>query len=505
MFSVEQEEYFVEEVDEVIITSVEFSYMSTKGIDSDLSRLSVFPVSGIIESSLDLGERTNTLYDLKMGVIESDERCETCGQSDNNCQGHLGHINIYNTPLIIPLKGVTKFIADLLSMFDKIKVEGRVEFTIKASIESNYDNYRHLQGIKRFNALIKLIKNKRYFESNKTQFYKTIKEQFYEGNKKTTTIPIEMESLYNNLSQLPKKWINKIGLENINPENLILFKIPVIPTNKRPYISEGGKDTTEYRHHDFTLVYQKMLKERRKLQSIIEKNNFFTNDDIENLAKALEVLLINKKNYDTQMISRDSRKISASIKSKLDGKEGLRGKALGKRTNQSMRTVVSGDPNIRYNEVGIPIYLSKRTSVGILINTSNVRDARNIYRDGNYTHIIFRNGMVKFNLDDSKKVNLNIGDTIYRYLQNGDYVICNRSPSLHKPSVKAHRVKIFDPSDIENNTGPNKIEDNYTMRFNHAVLEGYNMDFDKKHCRKQVTALQVIENTCRDKRCNLNF
>ncbi len=144
MFSVEQEEYFVEEVDEVIITSVEFSYMSTKGIDSDLSRLSVFPVSGIIESSLDLGERTNTLYDLKMGVIESDERCETCGQSDNNCQGHLGHINIYNTPLIIPLKGVTKFIADLLSMFDKIKVEGRVEFTIKASIESNYDNYRQI-------------------------------------------------------------------------------------------------------------------------------------------------------------------------------------------------------------------------------------------------------------------------------------------------------------------------------------------------------------------------
>ena len=220
------------------------------------------------------------------------------------------------------------------------------------------------------------------------------------------------------------------------------------------------------------------------MRNLIEKEGSFTNDDIENLAKAYEVLLTNKKKYDTQMISRESRKVAASIRSKLDGKEGLRAKALGKRTNESARTVVTGDPKIRLNQVGIPKYLAIRTSKSILINISNIKAARNIYNQGKYTHIIFRNGVVKYNFDDSKKISLNIGDTIFRHLRDGDYVTCNRSPSLHKPSVKCHRAVTFKESDIENNTGPNRIKDNYSMRFNHAALEGFNMDFDKLYCRK---------------------
>jgi DNA-directed RNA polymerase beta' subunit len=32
---------------------------------------------------------------------------------------------------------------------------------------------------------------------------------------------------------------------------------------------------------------------------------------------------------------------------------------------------------------------------------------------------------------------------VYRHLRTGDYVLANRQPTLHRPSIQAHMVNLF--------------------------------------------------------------
>ena len=85
-----------------------------------------------------------------------------------------------------------------------------------------------------------------------------------------------------------------------------------------------------------------------------------------------------------------------------------------------------------------------------------------------------RDGREKAILDDkdTSKYVLEIGDVVHRHLINGDTILFNRQPSLHKMSMMAHKVRVMDHS---------------TFRLNVTVTKPYNADFDKQnnHCRKQ--------------------
>lgn len=59
--------------------------------------------------------------------------------------------------------------------------------------------------------------------------------------------------------------------------------------------------------------------------------------------------------------------------------------------------------------------------------------------------------------------NLRIGDVVERHMEDGDVVLFNRQPSLHKLSIMAHRVKVMEWK---------------TFRFNICACAPYNADFD---------------------------
>jgi DNA-directed RNA polymerase beta' subunit len=58
------------------------------------------------------------------------------------------------------------------------------------------------------------------------------------------------------------------------------------------------------------------------------------------------------------------------------------------------------------------------------------------------------------------------GYKVYRHLVNGDTVLMNRQPSLHKPSIMAHRVRVL------------PLVKEQTLRMNYANCNAYNADFD---------------------------
>lgn len=104
--------------------------------------------------------------------------------------------------------------------------------------------------------------------------------------------------------------------------------------------------------------------------------------------------------------------------------------------------------------------------------TELVQNGRDTYPGANFAFkIIYRDGrpdIQKIDLKYRKKsIKLNIGDMVERHAVNGDYVLFNRQPSLHKPSMMGHKIHVLNRDDV------------FTLRMNVSVTGPYNADFDK--------------------------
>ena len=159
----------------------------------------------------------------------------------------------------------------------------------------------------------------------------------------------------------------------------------------------------------------------------------------------------------------------------MKGKEGrFRSNLSGKRVNFSARTVISPDPNISINEVGVPEMIAKEVTVPTYVNEWNVEELKeailngpNVHPGANYVKKTINGKEMKVRvLDDNRELvveNLEYGDVVMRHLKDGDVVLFNRQPSLHRMSMMAHEVRVL----------PYK-----TFRLNLCVCPPYNADFD---------------------------
>lgn len=148
-----------------------------------------------------------------------------------------------------------------------------------------------------------------------------------------------------------------------------------------------------------------------------------------------------------------------------------------KRVNFSARTVITSDPNIGLNYLGVPIKIAMNVTFPEYVTAYNidkltkiVRNGRDAYPGANY--VIPQNNLEfgrqsKIDLRYRKKsVKLHIGDIVERHLLNDDPVIFNRQPTLHKMSMMGHKVTVINDENL------------CTFRLNVTVTTPYNADFD---------------------------
>lgn len=160
-----------------------------------------------------------------------------------------------------------------------------------------------------------------------------------------------------------------------------------------------------------------------------------------------------------------------SIRARLKGKEGrLRGNLMGKRVDFSARTVITGDPNISLDEVGVPRSIARALTFPELVTPYNLLRMQELIKNGAMQHpgarYVIRENGDRIDLRNNVRgaaLHLNYGDRVERHLQDGDIVLFNRQPSLHKMSMMGHRVRIMPFS---------------TFRLNLSVTTPYNADFD---------------------------
>jgi DNA-directed RNA polymerase subunit A' len=167
-----------------------------------------------------------------------------------------------------------------------------------------------------------------------------------------------------------------------------------------------------------------------------------------------------------------SGRVLRTLAQRLRGKEGrFRGNLSGKRVDFSARTVVSPDPNISINEIGIPEYVAKTLTIPVHVTEHNLEELRTFVRRGpdlypGANYLISPEGK-RYDLryaDREELANsLSLGFVIERHLKDGDIVLFNRQPSLHRMSIMAHEVRVL----------PGK-----TFRLNLSVCPPYNADFD---------------------------
>lgn len=174
------------------------------------------------------------------------------------------------------------------------------------------------------------------------------------------------------------------------------------------------------------------------------------------------------------------------IKQKLEKKEGLfRMNMMGKRVNFAARSVISPDPNIETNEIGVPPVFAKKLTYPEPVTNHNFYELKEAVLNGvdkwpGAAAIENENGQVinlrPKNFEERQALanqllapsNTNITGTrnkkVHRHLNNGDMVLMNRQPTLHKPSMMAHRARV--------------LPGEKTLRLHYANCNSYNADFD---------------------------
>ncbi|KAI8012893.1 DNA-directed RNA polymerase II subunit 1 [Camellia lanceoleosa] len=150
-----------------------------------------------------------------------------------------------------------------------------------------------------------------------------------------------------------------------------------------------------------------------------------------------------------------------SICSRLKAKEGrIRGNLMGKRVDFSARTIITPDPTINIDELGVPWSIALNLTYPETVTPYNIERSDELVEYGPHPppgktgaqYIIREDGQrldLRY-LRKSSDHHLELGYKVERHLHDGDFVLFNRQPSLHKMSIMGHKIKImpYSTSDV---------------------------------------------------------
>lgn len=380
------------------------------------------------------------VMDPRLGVVDPGLRCRTCGGMIGECPGHFGYLELAR-PVINVL--YTKQIYQLLKS------------TCSKCGRLLHKEPRSLDQVSK-NPLKKCPECGK--QAGKVSFVKPY--TFYYGKEELN--PMQIREWF---ERIPDEDLQKIKFKGGRPEWLILTLFPIPPVTMRPSIT---LETGERSEDDLTHKLVDIVRINQSLKENLEIGapDFILNDLWELLQYHVATYFDNELTGVPQARHRSGRPLKGIIQ-RLKAKEGrIRGNLLGKRVNFSSRTVISPDPTLSINEVGIPEIVAKELTIPEHVTSLNIKTVKDLIKEGKVNYVTRPDGRkIKVTEENKKDLieNISTGWVIDRQLKDGDIVLFNRQPSLHRVSIMAHRVKIM----------PYR-----TFRLNPSVCPPYNADFD---------------------------
>jgi len=427
------------------IKELEFGVMDSKKLQNiavkEIDQAEVYDADGYpVEDGV---------MDPSLGVIDPGMTCQTCGGQIRECKGHFGIITL-SRPVVHVL--YAKKVRNLLR-FTNIHDDGSISCLLKDEDKSLRKSNRMDEDPETGEEISDIDFEKPY--------------TYYQDDEKIT--PQEIQEW---LKEIPDDMAAKLGVEGCRPEDLILTSIPVPPVTMRPSIT---LDTGERSEDDITHKLVDVIRINKRLQNNIEIEapDFIIDDLHELLQYHVATLFYNDMSSVPPARHRSGRALKSLIE-RVQGKEGrFRQNLIGKRVNFSARTVITPDPNIGINEVGVPNVIAKKLTIPQKITEDNYEEMMEYIKNGPDTYpganYVFqpdgnRRRLTEENMEEIQEaIEPGKGWKVERHITDGDTVLFNRQPSLHRMSIMAHKVRVL----------PYR-----TFRLNLNVCAPYNADFD---------------------------
>jgi DNA-directed RNA polymerase subunit A' len=418
------------------ISGLDFSILSpelirnmarVRVVTSDLYDADGYPVEGGV-------------MDPRMGVIDPGFHCRTCGGGIGECPGHFGYLELAK-PVIHVL--YTKVIYYLLRNVCR-ECSRVMTLDIKAGSKKAAVQVAKCPHCNAAQKKITFVKPYTFYED------------------KTELTPMEIRERF---EKIPESDLKKVGIRGGRPEWLVMTLFIVPPVTMRPSITlesgERSEDDLTHKLVDIVRISQS-LKENMEIGA----PDFIINDLWELVQYHISTYYDNELTGVPLARHRSGRPLKGIIQ-RLKAKEGrIRGNLLGKRVNFSARTVISPDPRISINEVGVPEIVAQELTIPEYVTSSNIKEIKSLIREGRVNYVTRPDGRrIKITRENKKEVsdNLDADWMADRRVRDGDISVFNRQPSLHRVSMMAHYIRIM----------PYR-----TFRLNPSVCPPYNADFD---------------------------
>jgi DNA-directed RNA polymerase subunit A' len=432
------------------------------------------------------------LMDRALGTIDPSHRCGTCSNTLGACPGHFGHIELQRPVIHV---GFNKVIYKILQVIcrncsrvmlqpeqiieyaDMLKntkrLQGVIDLTLVESIwkeaKRNRDALINPKNVEdggcfhceSFQHKIRLEKPTTYHEEYETADGQKVSDRL-------TALDIQ-----NRLKAIPADDALLLGIdvESAKPEYMVIEVLAVPPVAVRPSITLDSGIRSE---DDLTHKLVDIIRINQRLQD--NRESGAPQLIVEDLWELLQYHITTFYDNETSGIPPARHRSGRALRTlaqRLKGKEGrFRSNLSGKRVDFSARTVISPDPLLSINEVGVPREIAEILTVPERVTEWNIEEMKELVMRGPKGHP----GVNYIIRDDGRRVDLRFvgnpsiisdslrpGFTIERHLRDGDVVLFNRQPSLHRMSIMAHEVRVM----------PGK-----TFRLNLCVCRPYNADFD---------------------------
>ena len=414
------------------------------------------------------------LFDPRMGVLDHREICPTDKLDNRHSPGYFGHIELAQ-PVFH-------------NQFMKYTVQTLKCVCWKCSkllVGDNEDiqNLKNKKGINRFVHITEMTsKIKRCGECNNDGCGAPVPDLIrkdpnsigkiilqFTNNKEKQQIFLSAKDVLKIFRRISDEECEIMGFSRkfCRPDWLICSVFPIAPPSVRPSVRSDSNTRME---DDLTHKICDIIKTNRTLKSKIEASaSQKIIDEWYQLLQYHVATFVDNTIPGIPPAQQRSGRPLKSIKERLKSKEGrVRGNLMGKRVDFSARSVITPDPNLSINQLGVPYEIAQNLTFPEIVTQFNREKLQQIVYNGYNTYpgakSIKRKADGKIiSLKIISDYEIQVGDIVNRHLQDNDVVLFNRQPSLHKMSMMAHFVKVL----------PCK-----TFRLNVSVTTPYNADFD---------------------------
>lgn len=436
------------------------------------------------------------LSDPRMGVLENGKLCRSCGLNNHQCPGHFGHYKLARPVYHIQFyKMILKILRCVCIKCGKMLIN-----------KEESKQLRRLKGENRWKAVLLACQDvtrcgektedgcgarqpHRYHDEDICRIvaeWKGLQTGEAVGGAGAAAAPaaaqrrfLEPEYVHRLLRRISDEDVDFMGFSRMwcRPDWMMCTVLAIPPPQVRPSVLQDNNQRSE---DDLTQKLIDIIKTNIHLSGLIAKGA--KKKAIDDFTMLLQFHIATMVDNDLPGIGQSAQRSGRPLKSlsqRLGTKEGrIRNNLQGKRVEFSARSVITPDPNISVEELGVPMKVAMNLTFPERVTAYNIDrlyalvqngpdkypGAKSVQRSAAADAPSGAGGRtISLKHVNTKTIQLYEGDVVNRHLLDGDAVLFNRQPSLHRMSMMCHRVRVLPYS---------------TFRLNVSVTKPYNADFD---------------------------